>query len=171
MSTRTVVRAGLIAAAYVALTLALAPISYGPVQFRVSEALTILPMFTPAAIPGLAVGVLVANWLGPIGPLDVIFGTLATLLAAGGTYALRKRPLLAMACPVIANALIVPAYLPIALGASDFPRWFGGPAGLYITAVITVGAGEALAVYGLGSLLMLALRRVGWIPEGTGSAD
>jgi uncharacterized membrane protein len=160
MSTRTIVRAGLIAALYVALTVSLAPISYGPIQLRVSEALAVLPLFTPAAIPGLAIGVLLANWLGPIGPLDIVFGTLATLLGALGTRAIRRRPVLALACPVVANALIVPAYLPIVLGPSAFPHWFGGGAGLYLTGVITVGAGEALAVYGLGGLLRLAVQRL-----------
>lgn len=159
MSTRTVVRAGLIAALYVALTLGLAPLSYGPIQLRVSEALAVLPVVTPAAVPGLFVGVLVANWLGPLGPLDVIFGSLATLMAAVGTYLLRRRPLAALACPVVINALIVPAYL-VLLIPDAFPAWFGGGAGVYASGVVSVAIGEAVAVYGLGGVLLLALRRV-----------
>lgn len=166
MSTKTVVRAGLIGALYVALTLSLAPISYGPVQLRVSEALAALPVLTPAAVPGLVIGVAVANALGPLGPIDVLFGTLATLTGALGTYALRRKTVLALTCPVAANALIVPAYLPLLVGPEAFPPWFGRGLGLYLTGVITVGIGEAVAVYLFGGLLLVALRRVlGRAPE------
>ena len=168
MSTRTIVRAGLIAALYAALTLALRPISYGPVQLRVSEALTILPVFMPEAVPGLALGCAVANSQGPIGMLDVVFGTLATVLGALGTYALRKKPFYAMACTVVANALIVPAYLPIVFGPSVFPGWFGPGIGLYFAGVVTVGLGEAVAVYVFGGVLWAALRRARAFEPGEG---
>lgn len=161
MSTRAIVQAGLIAALYAALTLALAPISYGPLQVRVSEALAVLPILTPAAIPGLVIGTIVANGLGPLGLLDVIFGSLATLLGALGAHRFRARPALALACPVAANALIVPAYLPLVVGPGSYPWPVGGPVALYLSGVVTVGVGEAIAVYALGRLLLAALRRVG----------
>ena len=77
-----------IAAIYVALTMLVAPIAFGPVQFRISEALTILPFFTPVAIPGLFVGCLLANLLGSAAIWDVVFGSLATLIGAVGTWLL-----------------------------------------------------------------------------------
>lgn len=164
MSTRRIVRAGLVAALYVVLTLPFGVFSYGPVQVRVSEALTVLPILMPEAIPGLVVGVLIANTFGPFGLIDVVLGASATLLGAIGTRLLRKRRLLALSCPVIANALIVPAYLPLLLAPEDFLPWFGvGYAGLYAAGVLTVGLGEAVAVYGLGSGLLAAIRR---LPEG-----
>lgn len=161
MSTARIVRAGLIAALYVALTVPLGFFAYGPIQVRVSEALTVLPILMPEAIPGLVVGVLISNAYGGLGPLDVVFGTTATLLGAVGTRLLRSRTPLALACPVVANALIVPAYLPLLLGPETFPSWFGpGYEGLYMAGVLTVGAGEAVAVFGVGSLVLAAIRRL-----------
>ena len=96
-----IVRAALIAALYAALTLALYPISYGPVQFRVSEALTLLPVFMPEAIPGLFVGCLLANLIGSATIWDIVFGSLATLIAAVLTYATRRNRYIAAAWPVI----------------------------------------------------------------------
>ena len=111
LSTRSLCVSAVIAALYAALTLLLAPISYGNLQCRVSEAMTLLPMLMPSAIPGLFVGCLLANILGGASILDVVFGSLATLLAAIGTYALRKKPLLAALCPIVANGVIVGAVL------------------------------------------------------------
>ena len=103
---RSLCMSAVIAALYAALTLLLAPISYGPIQLRLSEALTLLPMLLPQAVPGLFVGCLIANlYTGML--TDIIFGSLATLIAAIGTYLLRKKPLLAAACPVVSNGLIV----------------------------------------------------------------
>lgn len=149
------------AALYAAITVPLAPISYGPVQLRVSEALAVLPIFMPEAVPGLFVGAAVANMWSQAGIVDVILGSLATLLAAYGTWKLRKTRLLALSCPVIANAVIVPAYLLLILGADAFPGWFGPGLGAYLAGVLTVGAGEAVAVYVLGGLLLVALERAG----------
>ena len=84
-------QASLIAAIYAAITIALAPISYGQIQVRVAEALTILPAFTPAAIPGLFVGCIVANLYGGGGIIDVVFGSLATLMAAYLSYKMPKK--------------------------------------------------------------------------------
>lgn len=105
-------QAGIIAALYAVLTLAIAPLAYGQVQFRISEALTILPVFTSAAIPGLTIGCLIANIVGSPFAVDAIFGTAATLLAAICTYLCRKimvkgLPVLSSIFPVIFNGLIV----------------------------------------------------------------
>ena len=106
LTTRSLCVSAVIAALYAALTILLAPISYGSIQCRVSEAMTLLPMVLPQAIPGLLVGCLIANlYTGML--TDIIFGSLATLLAAIGTYLLRRKPLLAAACPVVSNGVIV----------------------------------------------------------------
>lgn len=149
------------AALYAALTIALGSISYGPVQLRVSEALAVLPIFMPEAVPGLFVGAAIGNMASPAGIVDVVLGSLATLLAAYGTWRLRARRMLALTCPVVANALIVPAYLLPLLGADAFPGWFGPGLGAYVAGALTVGAGEAVAVYVLGGLLLIALERAG----------
>ena len=96
---RTLTTAAIIAAAYAALTLLLAPISYGAVQFRVSEALTVLPFFTPAAVPGLFVGCLVANLIAGVNPVDFVVGSGATLLAALLSYLLGRRSRGLSRCP------------------------------------------------------------------------
>ena len=101
----------LIAALYVVLTMIFAPISFSQVQVRIAEALTILPVFTPAAIPGLFIGCLLGNALGGAVIVDVIAGSIATLIGAIGTRMLRKTPYLAVLPPIIANALIVPFVL------------------------------------------------------------
>ena len=137
----------IIAALYAALTLALPALSYGQIQCRLSEALTLLPMLLPQAVPGLFVGCLVANLLSPVGAMDIIFGSLATLLAALGTRWLRKKPLLAAACPVIANGVIVGVMLSVAYG---LPLWL---------TMLEVALGEAVAV-AAGFGLMQALKRV-----------
>ena len=105
LKTGALTRAAIIAALYAALTLLLAPISYGEVQIRFSEALTILPVLLPEAVPALAVGCLLANILGGCTIFDILFGTLATLLAALCTRALRRNVLLASAMPVLFVAL------------------------------------------------------------------
>ena len=146
------VRGAVIAALYAALTLLLAPISYSWLQVRFSEALTLLPILLPEAVPGVAVGCLIANLLSPMGVSvpDVILGTAATLLAAMATRRLRGRFWLAASMPVIANGLIVGAlvhyvYTPeIAL-----PLCMG-----------SVAAGEAVACLIAGPLLLRALRRL-----------
>ncbi len=147
LTTRSVCLSAMIAALYAALTLLLAPISYGAIQCRISEAMTLLPLLLPQAIPGLAVGCLVANLLSPVAIWDVLFGTLATLLAAIGTYALRKKPLLAALCPVVSNGLIVGAVLSIFYA---LPLWL---------TMLQVAVGEAAAV-ALGFMLIHVLRRV-----------
>lgn len=147
LTTRSMCISAIIAALYAALTLSLPALSYGQIQCRLSEALTLLPMLLPQAVPGLFVGCLVANLLSPVGAMDIIFGSLATLLAALGTRALRKKPLLAAACPVIANGVIVGVMLSVAYG---LPLWL---------TMLEVALGEAVAV-AAGFGLMQALKRV-----------
>ncbi len=138
-----------IAAIYVVLTLLFAPISYGPIQARVSEALCILPYFTPAAIPGVFIGCFLSNLLGGSVPMDVIFGSLATLIGAVGSYSLRNKKWLVCIPPILANTIIVPWVL----------RYAYGEAQLIPFLMLTVGIGEILAVGVLGNLLLTALER------------
>lgn len=146
-STRSLCLSAIIAALYAVLTMFLPALSYGAWQCRVSEAMTLLPVVLPQAIPGLFVGCLVANLLSPVGVLDIIFGSLATLLAAVGTYALRERPILAAVCPVVANGVIVGATLAYAYA---LPLWL---------TMLQVAAGEVLAVL-IGFVLLQALKKV-----------
>lgn len=136
-----------IAAIYVVLTMLVAPIAFGPIQFRISEALTILPVFTPAAIPGLFIGCLLSNILGGGVIWDVIFGSLATLLGAVGTYLLCGHQKLACLPPIISNILIIPWVL----------RYAYGDASLIPYLMLTVGIGEVLAIGVLGNILLAGL--------------
>lgn len=138
-----VTQAAIIAALYVVLVFALQPLAFGVGQIRVAEALTVLPMFTPAAIPGLGIGCLIANLIGGAHILDVIFGSLTTLLAAFLSYGLRKNRWLVPVPPVILNAFIIPIFLRYLYGVPD----------AYYLMVFLVGAGQFVACYILGSLL------------------
>ena len=140
----------LIAALYVALTLAFAPISFGALQVRISEALTILPLFTSAAIPGLFVGCVLANLLGGAIVWDVVFGSLATLIGAALGYGLRKNHWLVPIPTVLANTVIVPLVLRYGYGLKDLPLW--------LSAVYLL-VGELLGCYLLGELLGSVLLR------------
>ncbi len=112
-------QAAMIAAVYVVLTYVFAPFSFGEIQVRIAEALTILPVFTPAAVPGLFIGCLIGNILGGAILPDIIFGSIATLLGALFTYKLfGNRPLLAPLPPIIANTLIVPLVLRFGYGVA-----------------------------------------------------
>lgn len=146
---RFTVQAGLIGALYAVLTIAFAPISYGQIQVRISEALTILPFFTPAAIPGLFVGCLIANIYGGLGPVDIIFGSLATLIAALMTYFIRKYKYIAPLPAVIINGIVVGIILNVVY---DLPL---------IPSMLWVALGEAIACYGLGLPLLLSLQKYG----------
>jgi len=147
--TKKLVYGAVLGALYAVLTLAFAPISYGPVQFRISEALTALPLLFDFAVPGLTVGCVVANLVGSVGIYDVIFGSLATLLGALGTRLLRKKPVLAMLVPVLSNALIVGSMLFFIVPDS--------PALLYN--ILTVGAGELVICLGMGLPLYYVLKK------------
>ncbi len=144
------VHGAIIAAFYAAATILISPISYGPVQFRISEALTVLSVFTPAAVPGLTIGCILANLASPYGVWDIIFGSLATLTASVSARKLRHikfrgLTLLSIIMPVIFNALIV--------GAEIAFLTPGGSSKLAVFAVsaLQVGAGE-LVVCLLGGI-------------------
>ena len=143
--TKKLCQGACIAAMYVALTWlsALFGLDKGAIQVRISEALCILPIFLPAAVPGLAIGCLLANLLNGCVALDIV------CLGALATRRLRGRPWLAMVPPVLANALIVPWVLRYGYGAPD-AIWL---------MVLTVGAGEIVSVLGIGGALYIALRR------------
>ena len=144
-----IAQAAMIAAIYVALVYVFAPISFGPIQFRIAEALTILPVFTPAAIPGLFVGCLLGNILGGAVVLDTVFGSLATLIGAFFTWKLRRaHPLLAPVPPILANTIIIPFVLRYAYGIPDAIPYL----------ILTVCLGEVIACGVLGLILYYALR-------------
>lgn len=157
---RFLVQAAMIAALYTALTLVAVMLNwaFGPVQFRFSEAMTVLPVFTPAAIPGLAVGCFLSNLWSSMGVMDMVFGTLATLLAAVATRAVRHVrvkgiPVLAPLPPVLFNALIVGLEITIVS-----PEGFLWPVFLYNA--LSVGAGQLAACYVLGLPLAVLLDRL-----------
>ena len=129
-------------------------IAYGPIQCRFSEALCVLPFLFPAATPGLFVGCLVANLLSPYGALDIIFGSLATLLAAVWTQHTHHK-WLAPLPPVLCNAVIVGAV--ISFQETGFTGAF---AGAFAYNAVTVGVGEAIACYVLGGVLLTVLPKV-----------
>lgn len=174
---RRVARVGVIAAGYAGLTLVtllfLGSLAWGPVQFRVSEALCALALLTADAVPGLALGCVIANvanivlsGTGMLGMLDAVFGSLATALGAWFTWRNRRRPALALMGPVIANALIVPAYLPLMLqGIGFYTIPFtnialdGAYPAMYVFGLLATGAGEAVVMYALGLPLYRALSR------------
>lgn len=146
-----ITQAAVIAAIYVVLTLAINAfdLANGAIQVRISEALTVLPFFTPAAIPGLFVGCLLSNFLTGAPIWDVIFGSLATLLGAAGTYMLRRQKWLAPVPPVIANILIIPPVLHFAYGLPGGIPFF----------MLTVGIGEIISCGILGMLLLFLLQK------------
>lgn len=177
MKSNEIAQVGVIAAVYAACTLIallfLGSLAWGPVQFRVSEALCVLALFTPAAVPGLTLGCAIANianiafsGTGMLGLLDVIFGSLATCAGAAFTWKMRGRPAVALAGPVIANALIVPAYLSILLQATGFYTipftsisLDGAWPFMYLFGLVATGVGEAVIMYVLGYPLGKSLAR------------
>jgi len=160
-SVRSLALIGLIAAVYATVSLLSYPISFGPFQCRVSEALTVMPILLPEAVPGLALGCAIANLIGigasPIGAWDILFGSLATLAAAICTRALRKMtvkgvPFLATLPPILFNALVV-GFEVACFCMPDFS---------FVTFLVCAGwiaAGEALAVWAVGLPLYYALRK------------
>ncbi|MBE5743296.1 MAG: QueT transporter family protein [Clostridiales bacterium] len=156
LNAKKITRAGIIGAIYAALTLALYPISFGAVQVRVSEALCLLPLIFPESILGLGVGCLIANLFGN-GALDIVFGTIATLVSAILTYfvgkKIKKVPLKIIVggiFPVIINAIVIPfTFLAI---TESF--------GVYMITALQIFIGQALAVYLVGTPLYLAISRI-----------
>ena len=144
-------QAAMIAALYVVLTQFshMFGLDSHAIQLRFSEALTILPYFTPAAIPGLFVGCILANFFAGCLPWDIVFGSLATLLGALGTYALRKHKWLAPIPPILANTIIVPFVLAYVYRLEGSIPYF----------MLTVGIGEILSCGVLGLLFLMALEK------------
>ena len=158
---RSLSRAGIIAAMYVALTLIFQPISFGAVQFRISEALMLLPLLTANAIPGLFVGCLAANLVGGGVWFDVLLGSVATLLAAIFAYKWRKWPPLSAFSAVLFNGLIVG---PVVYFAYVYDPAGAVSVGTLLFTMLTVAAGEMAVCYVLGLPLYYALKR---LPEKT----
>ena len=155
-SSRQLATAAIIAALYTVMSLmsSVFGLTYGAIQCRFSEALTVLPFFLPEAIPGLFVGCLVTNLMSTVGPLDIILGSMATLLAALWTAKMPNK-WLAPLPPVICNAVIIGAM--IAWYEAGFGPGFGAA---FASNAVTVGIGEAIACYVLGMLLLAILPRV-----------
>lgn len=186
MNAQRIARTGVIAALYAALTLltltVLGGLAFGPVQLRVSEVVCVLALFTVDAIPGLTIGCVLANLIGialngsgALGLLDVVGGSFATFLGAWWCWRMRKHVGLALLGPVVANALIVSAYLPIILAAAGFYTIPFTDISLvesyplmYLFGVVALGLGEALVVYGLGLPLQAALKRTPLFVESRG---
>ena len=154
---RYLTRGAIIAAIYVALTflVSLVGLDKGAIQFRLSEALCVLPAFMPEAVPGLFIGCILANTLTGCAPWDVVFGSLATLIGAIGARALRRTPrCLKWLIPlptVLANAIIVPFVIMYTYGAE----------GAYIYFFATVGLGEVVCAWGLGLALYYYIEKRG----------
>ena len=146
-----ITQAAVIAALYVVLTLFINAfdLASGAIQVRISEALTILPYFTPAAVPGLFIGCLLSNFMTGAAIWDIIFGSLATLIGAIGTYLLRKWKWFAPLPPILSNTIIIPFVLTYAYGIPGGIPFF----------MLTVGAGEVLSCGVLGMILLFALQR------------
>ncbi|MCF6096660.1 QueT transporter family protein [Thermovorax subterraneus] len=147
-SVRYIVRASIIAGIYAALTYFLKPISYGPLQVRVAEALTLLPLIERSAVPGLFVGCFLANLLGGLGPWDIYGGSLITLVAAYLTSKM-PNPFLGAIPPIILNALGVSYYLSLLY---DMP---------YILTAAYIAVGEIIAVGFIGIPMLLFIERTG----------
>lgn len=149
---RYLTQAGLVAAIYTALCLVFQPISFGfsGVEMRISEALSLLPVVMPAAVPGLFVGCLLANILGGATILDIVFGSLTTLAAAILTRKLRRKFCFAALPPVVLNAVVVGTLLRYAYG-------------LQLPLLICMGSialGQAAACYGLGAVVLRAMEKL-----------
>ncbi len=150
---RYLARAGVIAALYIILTLIAYPISFGPIQFRISEGLTLLPLFFVESIPALFVGCLISNIISSYGIFDIIFGSLTTLVAAVLTWLVGKhikehslRVIIGGIFPVLLNAFIIP--LIIVFTSVEEAYWIS---------VATIGGGEALSVYIFGTILYVII--------------
>ena len=149
--TQLLTKGALIASLYVALTYisAIFGLANGVIQVRISEALTILPMFTSAAVPGLFAGCIASNFLTGASLWDIVFGSAATLLGAAGTYYFGKNRYLAAAFPILSNTLIIPFVLKIAYGVGEG----------YLFLFATIFIGEFISCGILGVLLAGAIKK------------
>lgn len=140
------IKAALIGAIYFIITIIFAPISYGPIQVRISEALTVLPFLTHAAVPGLFIGCIIANAYGGYGVHDIVFGSLSTLIAAYLTYKMPSRKLAPLP-PIIINGLVIGTMLHFLL---EVPL---------ISVILYVSLGQLIACYFMGYPLLVFLER------------
>ena len=148
---------GIVAALYIVLTYFLAPISYGPLQARISEAMTVFPIFSFNMIPGLTIGCLVSNLINPdnLGPVDIIGGTLATLIAGIFSRIIGKKNMwLGIIPPIVANGIIVGGYLPFLL--FDTVTWQE-----VLLTMLSVAAGEAVVLVVIGLPLVAVIGKTG----------
>lgn len=154
MSAKNISKAGLIASLYIVLTFItnMFGLANGAIQIRISEALTILPAIMPTAIPGVTIGCLISNIITGCTPVDIVFGTLATLIGAIGTYVLRNNKYLAVIPPIVANTIIVPVVLMYSTG-TQLNFWF---------CAFTVCIGEIIscAIFGLFLLKQIEKRNI-----------
>jgi len=151
MKAKHLTRAALIAGLYVIITYILSPISFGPIQFRVSEALTVLPILYPEAILALFIGVFLSNIIGGLGMVDIVGGSLVTLLAAYGTYYFRDS-FIAYLSPILLNGFLISIYLHLLFA---IPYWL---------TVIQISISEAVVVLFLGYPLIRVLKKRGSLP-------
>ncbi|MGB9857257.1 MAG: QueT transporter family protein [Dictyoglomaceae bacterium] len=152
MSTRNLTRIAIYASIYIALTLIFSAISYGPIQFRISEFLTVFPFIDPISIIGLFIGCFIANFFSPTGWIDVIFGSLFTLIAGYLTYKMPKI-YLAPIPPIVVNALGVSLYLHVFF---KLPYWLN---------VLYIAIGEAVVTYLIGLPILIYIDRNPYIKE------
>jgi len=164
ISIRKIVFAGLIAALYIALTIASYPLAYEAVQFRISEALTILPFFFPFAVPGIVVGVFISNLIGPFGLVDAIVGGSASLIAALCTMWIgmrwrEQKWSKALACfpPVLFNAIIIGAMIAYFMLSYNETDSFMGA---FVVSGMWVGFGQLAVMYAIGFPLMIILPKM-----------
>ena len=146
MDTKKIARGAAITALYVVITYFLAPVSFGPIQFRAAEALTVLPIIFPEAVPALFLGVLLANVIGGLGMVDIVGGSLVTLIAAYVTYRNRDN-IFAYLSPILFNAFLISIYLHLLF---DLPYWI---------TVLQIGVSEAVVVVVLGVPLIKYLKK------------
>jgi uncharacterized membrane protein len=159
------VTSAVIAALYVVLTLPFAQFAFGPIQFRLAEMMVVLPILTPAAIPGLTIGCLLTNFLNPspLGIIDIVFGSLSTFIAAVLTRFISQkakrisevpRNILSLVPPVVVNALIVGTYLPFIIPDYGQVTWV-----VAAMSILMVGLSEAIVVYAFGLPFLLVLKK------------
>ncbi len=159
--TKRLCRVGVIAALYAVLTYIFMPFAFGPIQIRPAEALCILPLFFPEAVPALFIGCALSNIASPYAIYDILFGSLATLLAATGTYFMGKlckkdwlKILLGGLFPVLINALVLPLVIVL------FSLGERGGVVAYFTAAFWLFLTQSVWVYALGTPLYLGIRKL-----------
>ncbi len=148
--TKAIALGAMTCALYVLITFLIQPIASGPVQVRISEALCIMPCFTPYAIPGLFLGCFISNFITGSLLLDTVFGSIATLIGAIGTYYLRKNKYICVLPPIISNTLIVPFVLAYVYNFPGSVPYF----------MATVGIGEIISCGIFGVAFYNLVRRI-----------